>query len=249
VAELWNIAAARVAEFDARAVAYDQFRPRYPTETFDAIVGSIEKTAVKTAVDVGCGTGIGALPLLDRGIDVLGIEPSPQMAAIAEAKFAGRGGCVVSRFEDYVPVPRVDLICSFNSWHWVDPLLGVDKACEMLRPGGRLALVWTDVVQFGEPPFDERLEDLFGGPTPNAFDQVTACVNSVTDDHRFRQREIYRHPFSRRLDAEAFVNVRNTYIRQPNPDTDAEIAALIDREFGGLVTKIEEAVTFIFEAR
>jgi SAM-dependent methyltransferase len=249
MADLSDIAAERAAEFDTRAWAYDQFRPRYPTATFDAIISSVSRGSVRTAIDVGCGTGIGALPLLDRGIDLLGIEPAPQMAAIAEMKFAGRGRCTVTRFEDWEAREPVDLICSFNSWHWVDPASGLDKAAETLRSGGCLALVWTDVVQYGEPPFDRRLEDVLGAAIPDVFDQVTACVRSVLEDRRFTQKETYRHEFSRDLDAETLVNVRNTYVRQPDPVVNDAISSLIRREFDGWVTKIEEAVTFIFEVR
>ena len=36
-----------------------------------------------------------------------------------------------------------DLVTAAQSWHWVDQHAGAAKAAEVLRPGGRLAVVWN----------------------------------------------------------------------------------------------------------
>lgn len=44
----------------------------------------------KTLLDIGCGTGIGAMSLLDAGLQVTGIEPSPYMIDIAQNRIGNR---------------------------------------------------------------------------------------------------------------------------------------------------------------
>jgi SAM-dependent methyltransferase len=124
--------------FGADAERYDRARPRYPASLVDALV---QRISGRSILDVGIGTGISAAPFRDRGFDVLGIEPDPQMAELARAK-----GFVVeiARFEDWDSTGRTfDAIVAGQTWHWVDPNLGAVKAASILRPGGSLAFFWN----------------------------------------------------------------------------------------------------------
>jgi len=158
VAEPWRWAATRREEFDTEALAYDTYRPRYPEELFDAIVRCLG-TSDATVLEVGAGTGIASEPLVRRGLRVIAIEPAPAMANIARSKLGDRADVIVSTFEDWEMSAPVDLVAAFTSWHWVNPAIGVAKVASVLQPGGVLALTWTEVVQFGQEPFD-RLSGL-----------------------------------------------------------------------------------------
>jgi trans-aconitate methyltransferase len=120
--ETWKWSAARRAEFDAEAVAYDTYRPRYPEQVFDTIIVTLGTTDA-TVVEIGAGTGIASEPLARRGLRVIANEPTIAMAEIAAAKLGADGEVVVSTFEDWQPTRPVDLVAAFTSW------LG--------RPGGR----------------------------------------------------------------------------------------------------------------
>lgn len=128
---------ARAESFGVDAERYDRLRPTYPPE----LIGWLTGGAPGTAIDVGCGTAQVARLLLDAGWEVMGVEPDERMAAVA------RRNCVpvaTARFEDWVPAVRdVDLVCSGQAWHWVDPAVGCARAAEVLRPGGRLAVFWN----------------------------------------------------------------------------------------------------------
>lgn len=244
VPELWKLAVKRRKEFDASAVAYDTYRPRYPEALFDDIISTIEAGECSSVLDVGMGTGIGCGPLLARGLSVTGIEPSAAMAEIAKAKFGDELEMFVGRFEDWTADREVDVIVSFNSWHWVDPANAVDLAAEAVRSKGVLALIWTDVVQYGDAPFEKRLSERTGVAPASVFDQVTSCVRYVDADDRFIRRLPSRYRFQRRLDAATYLAVSHTYGRLPSAEVDAVVAEIINDEFGGSVTKIEDAVLF-----
>lgn len=114
---------------------YDRARPPYPNELVDRIVAG--RTGL-TVLDVGCGTGIAAGQFQAAGCSVLGIDPDPRMA-----EFAHRRGLdvEVADFETWEAAGRsFDVVTAAQSWHWVDPAVGVDKAAGVLRPGGRLAI-------------------------------------------------------------------------------------------------------------
>ena len=63
---------------DQEAERYDRCRPRYPDVVIDALLG-LEPSRLEV-LDVGCGTGIAARPMAERGAKVLGVELAPRMA-------------------------------------------------------------------------------------------------------------------------------------------------------------------------
>lgn len=128
-----------VAEsYGVDAERYDRTRPRYPDALVERIVAG---SPGRDVLDVGTGTGIAGLAFRERGCRVLGVEPDARMAAFAR----GRGLEVeVARFEEWEPAGRdFDAVVAGTVWHWVDPVLGADRAARVLRPGGRLALFWN----------------------------------------------------------------------------------------------------------
>jgi SAM-dependent methyltransferase len=128
---------ARADSFGAAARIYDARRPRYPDQLIDDLVA----TGPRRALDVGAGTGISSAQLLEKGVDVLAVEPDSRMAEIAKEK----GIAVESgTFESWDPAGRgFDLIVFAQSFHWVDPAVALPKAHAILTSGGRLALMWN----------------------------------------------------------------------------------------------------------
>jgi SAM-dependent methyltransferase len=89
-------------------------------------------------LDVGCGTGIAARQFQGAGCVVLGIDPDERMAAYAREHGLE---VEVSTFEAWEPAGRrFDVVTAAQSWHWVDPAIGVPKTASLLRPGGRIAI-------------------------------------------------------------------------------------------------------------
>ncbi len=125
--------------FDQEAERYDRYRPSYPDAVIDELLGPEPRALA--VLDVGCGTGIASSQMADRGADVLGVEVAPRMAEIARR----RGIDVeISAFEAWDPAGRTfDRVASAQAWHWLDLPLATPKAASLLRPGGRLGLIWN----------------------------------------------------------------------------------------------------------
>jgi SAM-dependent methyltransferase len=128
---------ARADSFGAAAQLYDARRPRYP----DQLIDDLLSRGAQTVLDVGAGTGIASQQLLDKGADVLAVEPDPRMAEIAKEK-----GIPVemSTFESWGPAKRnFDLVVFGQSFHWVNPSIALPKIHSLLSTGGQLALMWN----------------------------------------------------------------------------------------------------------
>jgi 2-polyprenyl-3-methyl-5-hydroxy-6-metoxy-1,4-benzoquinol methylase len=153
-------AVARSRLFDQEAERYDRCRPRYPDVVIDALLGP-EPSRLEV-LDVGCGTGIVARPMAERGAKVFGVELAPRMAEVAH-----RHGIDVEigAFEEWDAAGRrFDRVTSGQAWHWLDMPAATAKAASLLRPNGILGLMWNG----GAHPDDlaDALEEVYSTVVP-----------------------------------------------------------------------------------
>jgi SAM-dependent methyltransferase len=102
------------AYFDARARPFDRLydpqpglRGRFEAWAYGRLRWTLERTlaelddlAGKRVLDIGCGSGRYAVALAERGADVLGIDLSPAMLALARERARVRGVSEHCRFHD-----------------------------------------------------------------------------------------------------------------------------------------------------
>jgi SAM-dependent methyltransferase len=127
------------ARFDAVARVYDASRPSYPPEAVDWLTGH----GVRTAVDVGAGTGIFTRLLVDRARTVVAVEPSTPMLDELRRILPGLKTVVGTGERMRLPDDSADLVVFAQAWHWVDHAVAAAEVGRVLRPGGRLGLVWN----------------------------------------------------------------------------------------------------------
>ena len=126
--------------FDAAASVYARARPSYPEDALDWLLPA----HAHDVLDLGAGTGKLTAQLADRGLAVTAVEPSPRMRAELERALSDRVVALAGRAEE-IPLPdgSVDAVLVAQAWHWVDPQRAVREVARVLRPGGRLGLVWN----------------------------------------------------------------------------------------------------------
>lgn len=145
----------RAGSFGSAADRYDSYRPRYPR----GLISDLIAKPGARALDVGAGTGIASRQLTDAGADVLAVEPDPQMARL----IAEKGIAVeIDTFERWEPAGRTfDLVVFAQSFHWVEPQPALNKVAAILKPGGRLALLWNRITSVRPTP--EQLDGAYAG--------------------------------------------------------------------------------------
>jgi SAM-dependent methyltransferase len=248
MSDLWRGASRASQRFGEQALDYDRHRPRYPQSLFEDIVATAGVGPGAKAIEIGAGTGIATEPLVEHGLVLTAIEPAAEMATIARAKLAGRAQIFAGRFEDYHTLDPVRLVASFNAWHWVEPSIAVDRVAEVTESNGLLALIWTEVVSWGQEPFEDRLADIFGQPWPKRFDHVDGSLQPIRDDARFEEFQVHHHVFERNLDAADFVAATKTYGGHRTAEQYEAIAGVIEDDFG-VIKKVEDAVLYTSRRR
>ncbi|MGV0024713.1 class I SAM-dependent methyltransferase [Phormidesmis priestleyi] len=129
--------------FSDRASDYVKYRPTYPIEAIDQILEGLGTPSQWVAADIGAGTGISARLLGDRGLQVWAIEPNSAMSQVAESHPNVNYRSATAEQTD-LPNVSVDLITCFQSFHWFDPEPTLTEFRRILKPSGRLALVWNN---------------------------------------------------------------------------------------------------------
>ena len=137
------------ATFDEVAGLYDAARPRYPHALYDDL---LELTGVRPGarlLEVGCATGIATRPVLERGYELVCLEPGRRLAAIARRNLrAHRVSVRCTHFETFTgPPDRFELVFAATAWHWVDPEIRYRHAHALLASGGHLAF-WNALHAF-----------------------------------------------------------------------------------------------------
>jgi SAM-dependent methyltransferase len=141
--------------FSDRAKNYAKYRPSYPYEAIDCILDGLGEASPLVAADIGAGTGISSRLLADRGVSVIALEPNEAMRQAAEThplvKFSDR--CAENT---ELPSNSLDLITCFQSFHWFNPEPTLKEFDRILRPVGKIALIWNDRDVDGDDRFTRQ---------------------------------------------------------------------------------------------
>lgn len=147
--------------FSERADDYARYRPSYPEAALNALWADLDP--LLQAADIGAGTGIGSRLLADRGVRVVAIEPNAAMrsAAAPHPAVVFQDGTAEKTGLDIV----FDLVTCFQAFHWFDPSACLPEFGRILRPGGRLALIWND--RDDRDPFTSAYSQFIGTASAN----------------------------------------------------------------------------------
>jgi SAM-dependent methyltransferase len=148
------------------AGAYERGRPGYPDEAVTWLVGA----EPQDVVDLGAGTGKFTRALAAHGHRVVAIEPLDEMRT--ELVEAVPGVHALSGSAESMPLAdaSADVVASAQAFHWFDHDAALPEIARVLRPGGRLALVWNS--RDDRDPWMARLSAIIGNETIEESDVV-----------------------------------------------------------------------------
>lgn len=130
----------RALSFGLRAEAYERFRPGYPVELFDTVM-TYAGEPVRTALEIGAGTGKATRLFARRGVTVTATEPDGHMLAELRKHAPASVRTVQAAFEDLRAEERYELVYAAAALHWTNPDGRCSRLAALLKPGGVVASV------------------------------------------------------------------------------------------------------------
>jgi ubiquinone/menaquinone biosynthesis C-methylase UbiE len=181
--------------FARGAHAYERSRPGYPDEAIAWLAEELGLRTGATVVDLAAGTGKLTRSLVATGARVIAVEPVGQMLEILRQRAPEaeprEGTAEATGLEDGC----ADAVTVAQAFHWFDGAAALAEIHRVLRPKGKLALVWN-------------VRDL-DHPTQRAVDDLLAPHRGSTPSHRSgRWREaLERTSLFRAASKRSFPNV------------------------------------------
>jgi SAM-dependent methyltransferase len=230
--------------FAARiAACYDELRSSDDYDVWSDGLAAAGDLASRRVLDVGCGTGAVAVHLARRhGCTVVGVDPSPEMLAVARRKESERVRFEQARAEE---LPFADgsfeRAIMVSVVHHLDAAKAFAEIHRVLRPGGRLAISNPDPDGFAEMWAMRWFPELL--PRELARFPRTDDLLAELRAAGFEEVELERVPIDRRFTrAQALAKLRGKHISSFDLLTEEEYRAGLQRAERGL----PDPVTYTF---
>lgn len=142
----------RATSFGSAVQAYQQGRPDYVAEHVAWLLDQVHGPVI----DLAAGSGKLTRAVAGLGYAVTAVDPDAKMlAAITDHP-------TLTGTAEHIPLPQASAaaVTVGQAWHWFDPQAAAAEIARVLRPGGRLGLIWS--TRDRSHPFVAELSELMG---------------------------------------------------------------------------------------
>ncbi|MBV6621894.1 MAG: class I SAM-dependent methyltransferase [Rivularia sp. (in: Bacteria)] len=191
--------------FSDKAESYTKYRPNYPDVVIDKILENLSSQNQLVAADIGAGTGISARQLASRGVNVIAIEPNQAMREAAEKhkNIEWKQGTAENT---NLPEKSVDLITSFQAFHWFKPEPTLLEFQRILKPRGRLAIAFQDLNRDDEftSIYSQLVSKTANNRPPTDF---SSKIQPLKASDYFKYIDCYKFPCQQQLDLSRLIGL------------------------------------------
>jgi SAM-dependent methyltransferase len=229
----------RAQSFGSVAAAYERFRPGYPDELVDEVLAYADRS-VRTALEIGAGTGKATRVFAGHGVAVTATDPDAAMLEELRKHVPATVSTVRGAFEDLPTSSTYDLVFAAAALHWTEPAGRWSRVAALLNPGGTFAsfggqlhLADPDVeraVRAARAPFlaDDEFPSPDGTPADSPMQWPgTELARSVLFDD-VRQSVIERRPTMSAHDYIGHLGTVSAYIQLPARVREDMLARILD---------------------
>jgi ubiquinone/menaquinone biosynthesis C-methylase UbiE len=130
--------------FQSTVAYYERYRLAYPDRLIQRVANLAGLKPGDAVLDLGCGTGMLAIPFARLGMRVTAMDPEPDMLAATKAAAEAVGVAVTlvhgSSYDLTPDMGPFQLAALGRSFHWMDRAATLDMLDRIVTPDGGVAL-------------------------------------------------------------------------------------------------------------
>ena len=193
----------RALSFGDVAEAYERFRPGYPVELYDVVMTFADQS-IRTALEIGAGTGKATRLFAQRGVTVTASEPDGAMLDELRKHVPANVRTVQAAFEDLGVDESYGLVYAAAALHWTRPKGRWSRMAGLVKPGGVFAS-FGGPVHLVEPAVEDAVR-VARAPVLDSDDVPSPDGTPPNQDLQWPGTELQH--------AEWFVDVRQTVVER-----------------------------------
>jgi len=237
--------------FNQSADYYDKYRPSYPKEIIDELIKTANISSGAQLLEIGAGSGKARELFVDKGLNILCIEPGRDLVRIGSKRFPRENFVFKeSRFEECdLPEDFFDVVFAAQAFHWVPQPIGYERCAYTLKKGGYLALFWNMYITYDNEVDKELLgiSHKYGGfadflSEEECEKRISSIVVGITECKLFGDVNVVRCLWKQNYTAEeyyGFVLTGNRFLQkseEEKAEAYAEIKSLAEKH-GGIIER------------
>ena len=125
------------------AADYEAARPSYPPDAVAWFVDNLQLGPGARVVDLAAGTGKLTRLLVSSGAELIAAEPVAGMRDIFRASVPGVPVLACTAEQLAFRDAALDAVTVAQAFHWFDHERAIAELARVVRPGGRVGLVWN----------------------------------------------------------------------------------------------------------
>jgi SAM-dependent methyltransferase len=129
--------------FARAADAYEHGRPGYPPAAVEHLCEALGIGPGRAVLDLAAGTGKLTRLLVPTGAELVVVEPVGEMRAALARALPGATALAGTAEDIPLPADSVDAVVAGSAFHWFHGDESLAEIHRVLRPGGRLGLLWN----------------------------------------------------------------------------------------------------------
>jgi SAM-dependent methyltransferase len=129
--------------FELAPKPYEIGRASYPAEAIERLVSELGIGPGTRVLDLAAGTGKLTRELVPTSAEIVAVEPVDAMRAVLSTSLPEIEALVGTAEAIPLPDGSVDAVTVGQAFHWFDGDAALAEIHRVLRPGGRLGLIWN----------------------------------------------------------------------------------------------------------
>ncbi|NJN72442.1 MAG: class I SAM-dependent methyltransferase [Limnothrix sp. RL_2_0] len=131
-------------------IAYAAHRAPYVAEMIDLVCENLPSATYENLLEVGSGPGNATQHFAKKGYRLTCVEPNTTACEFARERFRELPNAKIinSTFEEWdAPSEQFDGAIAGTSFHWLNPDIRCEKIHHLLKPNGKIVLLWNTAPQ------------------------------------------------------------------------------------------------------